>query len=192
MTTAIIPRECKHLCAAPIEVFHVKLNEDGTESGYCTRKRYRTHKEIYWDIHKLMNVSVCKCGHEWKPKKWDSPCPKCKDEGDNRISLIDEYDSNCVSDRNENDPILSLDYEISSIACFCEPGGNEGMSVYVAVLAYHKTTHEKTYKYIYRIKSFCGFDHCEMLVNRLQKILGVRQLCEMSDSDKKKFKPKED
>ena len=178
-------------CLAPIDVYAFVQDDDGKETGMIRRKRYRTPKEIYRDIHSAMDKYICQCGHEWKPKRWDDPCPKCKDSDlDHRTPLIDEYDSNCAGGVGEEDkPIFERDWEIQSIMCFSEMGGNEGCSVYVAAHASRGewSARETKVQYIYRIKSFLGMEHCHMLVARLQKIVGVWPRWQMNDEDKKKF-----
>lgn len=182
-------------CLAPIDIYAFVQDDDGKETGMIRRKCYRTPREIFADIHHAMNKSVCKCGHEWKPKQWDEPCPKCKDTNDDcesRQDLIDEYDSCCAFGDAEQTPIFDRDWEVQSIMCFSEMGGNEGYSVYVAVHACRGewAARETKVAHIYRIKSFAGMEHCHNLVARLQKVMGVWPIWQMNDEDKKKFSPK--
>lgn len=185
-----MPRELEPRCQAPLDVWEAIADEHRNEIGMIRRKHYRKIKDIYWDIHRRLNISVCKCGHEWKPKKHDAPCPKCKGTSDDRVELIDEYDSMCAFGTDqENRPCLLADEELHHIAIFAEEGGNEGYSVWVQLIGQNTTTRVMFARPIYRIKSFRGFDHCNMLVQRLQKILGVWPLGQIPARERPTFCP---
>jgi len=185
-----MPRELEPRCQAPLDVWEAIIDESGNETGMVQRKCYRRINDIYRDINCRLDIAVCRCGHEWKPKKYDALCPKCKGTSDDRVELIDEYDSMCAFGTDqENRPCLLADEELHRIAIFAEEGGNEGYSVWVQLIGQNTTTRVMFARPIYRIKSFRGFDHCNMLVQRLQKILGVWPLGQIPARERPTFCP---
>lgn len=166
--------EVKPDVAVPMDV-EVYLPTDDRGCRYIKRKRWRTHAEIYRDLHKAMNLRVCgKCGHE-KPEHHNAwRHPKCTECGEGDYSpLIDEYDSNCVMPSDEHKEIGKPDERIWAICCYCEVGGNEGYNAYVTLYLTNDKTREHRYVNVYRIKSFAGMNHVYGLVKRLMIATGV-------------------
>lgn len=152
--------------------FAVEVRVPAEHGGnYLVRKRYRTPREIYQKLHKALDKSVCECGNEFKPKKWDVKCPKCGEGSDHRYELVDEYDSCCHFGDDEHKEVAPRDWHMSSVAVWCETGGNEGYSVYVTLHLYKDG--ERAFVNVYRIKSFRGMRHCHNLVERIMKLCGV-------------------
>lgn len=153
--------------------FTVEVRIPNEYGGYYLRtKRYKTPHEIYKKIQGLLNLTICQCGHEWKPQKWDEKCPECGDEEFNRYSLIDEYDSCCHYGDDADKEIAPKDWWLVGIPIWCEQGGNEGCGVNVAVQVQEPHTYQTKTIPVYRIKSFLGMPHCLDLVKRLLVITG--------------------
>jgi hypothetical protein len=157
--------------------FCVEVRVPADHGGnYLVKKRFRTPAEIYRQLHKKLDISVCKCGHEWKPKQWDATCPKCKAGTDDRVALIDEYDTSCHHNGDENKVIAPRDWHHVRTAVYCNVGGNEGYSVYVTLHLtgpWGRGACETKAIDVYRIKSFAGMRHCHNLVERIMKLCGT-------------------
>ena len=147
--------EPEHPCELDV---HVRL--EGEKKGYIQRKRWRTYKEIYDDMHAHLNVGVCdKCKREvpYSRELWDAPC-KCE-AGAEWMPIIDEYDSGRDHPKEEYDtPIATLDEELVYAMAHCCEGGNEGYQVHFSAI--FRPTHgggfgsnDNRYVHLYWIKS---------------------------------------
>ena len=183
-------------CLAPLEIYREVLDDDGKPTGFVRRDRWRTPNEIYRDIKTHMDVSICKCGQEIKSARWDAPCPQCGDRNkdcEQRVMLVDEYDSCCHFDYSADQPIADTAHDVVSIMIYAQPGTNEGWGVFVSVLIRPNIAFNSSKDRlvdIYRVKCWAGMKHCNMLVERLQKIMGVWPTWHMDFHDKKRFSVK--
>lgn len=153
----------------------VRMPPDEHGSRYIRRKRYRTFKEIFDDIHKALDLIQCeKCGatkprlkHNW----WNNP-PKCECGESEWFEIIDEYDSH---PRDHHREIAERDEEIVSIICHSEVGGNEGYFAHMSVSLRGKWDAQDSRRSVdlYWIKSFRGMAHVHSLVKRMMIATGV-------------------
>ena len=163
---------CEAYESKGISLTHEVLVTSESGSRYVVVKRFKTPVEIFNELHSALDLSLCQCGHEFKPKKYDTPCPMCGKQ--DRCELIDEYDSCChFGDSEPNCPIAPRDWFINSVMVWCEPGSNEGYSVYVTARLSDRAYNERKTVDVYRIKSFQGMDHCHSLVERIMKLMGI-------------------
>ena len=189
MTTAtpqLRPVDSK--CIVPSDLWVHAQDDCGRETGYIRRLRYRTPNEIYADIKREMALTVCeRCGCEWQRGiRYDEPCPYCGDKED-RHDLVDEYDSCCHFGADADAPILSDEWQMTGIAVYCEPGGNEGDCLRVSILASRGI--ERQIVDVYHIKSFLGLEHVHGLIARVMKLFGVWPLHEVASEERWRYAP---
>lgn len=162
----------------PLDVW-VRLPADKHGSRYLKRKRYRTYREIYNDMHKHLDRIECeKCGHTRPTPKgqWYGKPPRCEGCGESDWFMwLDEYDSNGDGWRNEDAVFAQPDEEIVHIMCYSNVGGNEGYQAHLSVLLRKGSWGERTERvvHLYWIKSFRGMQHVHKLVEHMMKATGA-------------------
>lgn len=141
------------------------------DEGIVTHS-FKTPAEIRKEIDAKLDFHICECGHEFKAEDYDEECPNCGGSGYSRNPVIDEYSNSCHFGANEFQPIAPRDWFRYSINVWCEPGANEGHSVYVTVL-FFRDYEPIIAKNVYRIKTFQGMQYAHDTVKRIMKLMGV-------------------
>lgn len=145
--------------------------------NYVIVKRWLSPKEIQAQLHKALDIRVCqKCKHESSNDRsnWDTPCPECG--GDDHNSLIEEYDSSCHFGDDETKPIAPRTSFCNGIMVWCEPGSNEGYSIYVTLRMVDREDYSRNKVRmvdVYRIKCWSGMRFCHNVTERIMRLMGV-------------------
>ena len=169
--------DCEPDCPVPMDVWANVLDLTTKEpTGYVKRRKWRTYKEVYYDLLAKLDVWECpECG-ETAPKVrhvYDQKCPTC---GEDMEGFIDEYFS------------LSKDYPRGAgdkpirpfwrVACFAVTGGSEGHYIHVGAYGSDKPSWESTdkdalYEDWFIGKTFRGMGHAYRIAHRCAELLGL-------------------
>lgn len=154
-------------CPVPADVWAKVLDlTTGEPTGYLKRKRFRTYREVFRDLHRELDRIECpKCG--WSDYRergvYCKPCPECGEETE---GFIDEYFSLAHDYPREaaDQPIGPFE----RIICYAVTGGNEGHYIHVDVIRENGAS-----DCLALGKTFRGWDHAWAMAKRCAELLGV-------------------
>lgn len=153
-------------CPVPVDVWAKVLDlTTGEPTGYVKRKRFRTYREVFRDLHRELDRIECpKCG--WSDYREEGvyckPCPECREETE---CFIDEHFSLHLFPRDEADRPIKPHKQI---VCYAVTGGSEGHWVHV------EFEREGEPNECWAIgKTFRGWDHAWEMAKRCAELLGV-------------------